>query len=71
MYILNTLQWSYIIFITGEETIFLEQNAIINMNEKPLFSEQYVVKLEIGVENMHQESNGIYQKRDTTLSNHC
>lgn len=37
MYILNVLQWSGITFIIGEETIFLEQNAKINMYEKSLW----------------------------------
>lgn len=42
--------------------LFLKQNATIDMNEKCLFLGQYIVKLEIGDEGMHQESKRTYQK---------
>lgn len=51
--------------------LFLKQSATINMNEKSLFLKQYIVKMETGVGEMHQETKRTYQKRDTTLSKDC
>lgn len=58
-------------FIIGEETIFLEQNAKINMNEKSLFLGQYGCEVRSCGWEQASGTERIYKKRATTLSTHC